>query len=170
MNAISLIHNIDQIFIALTVTAINRCPFSFTTPEFTVFAQFGPGCGAQHQHDTRNIIHSSKQRFRSDGMPPTERMCSGSIIRDTTVADSMAPRINTTLRIVFGTRLAVWPGLHVLSVSNLNEYPGIEANCDRVLDWVLWEYTCVRIAMRRVTLPKSLLAFHLPAHNMQFCL
>ena len=44
------------------------------------------------------------------------------------------------------------------------------ANCDNTSQCVYWVCTCNGIALRWVTLQISLLAFHLPARNMQFSL
>ena len=52
----------------------------------------------------------------------------------------------------------------------LNERSGVVANCDHMSEWVLWVRACIGIAMRWVTLRKSLLAFLLSARKMQFCL
>jgi len=52
----------------------------------------------------------------------------------------------------------------------LNERSGIVANCDHTSEWVHWVRACIGIAMRWVTLWKSLLAFLLPARKMQFSL
>jgi len=52
----------------------------------------------------------------------------------------------------------------------LNERSGVVANCDHTSEWVHWVRTGIGIAMRWVTLRKSLLAFLLPARKMQFSL
>jgi len=52
----------------------------------------------------------------------------------------------------------------------LNEHSGVVANCDHTSEWVHRVRACIGIAMQWVTLRKSLLAFLLPAHNMQFSL
>ena len=51
-----------------------------------------------------------------------------------------------------------------------NEHSGLVANCDRMSAWVHWVRACIGIAMLWVTLRKSLLAFLLPAREMQFSL
>jgi hypothetical protein len=50
----------------------------------------------------------------------------------------------------------------------LNKCSGIVANCNHTSEWVHWVRACISIAMRLVTLGKSLLAFLLPARKMQF--
>jgi len=52
----------------------------------------------------------------------------------------------------------------------LNERSGVVANCDHTSEWVHWVRSCIGIAMRWVTLRKSLLVFLLPARKMQFSL
>jgi len=52
----------------------------------------------------------------------------------------------------------------------LNERSGVVANCDHTSEWVHWVRACIGIAMRWVTLRKSLLAFLLPERKMQFSL
>jgi len=52
----------------------------------------------------------------------------------------------------------------------LNEHSGVGANCDHSSEWIDWVHTCIWIAMRWVTLRKSLLVFLLPARKMQFSL
>jgi len=52
----------------------------------------------------------------------------------------------------------------------LNECSGVVANCDHTSEWDHWVRACIGIAMRWVTLRKSLLAFLLPARKMQFSL
>ena len=52
----------------------------------------------------------------------------------------------------------------------LNESSGVVANCDHMSEWVHWVRACIGIAMRWVTLRKSLLTFLLPARKMQFSL
>jgi len=52
----------------------------------------------------------------------------------------------------------------------INERTGVVANCDHTSEWVHWVHACIGIAMRWVTLRKSLLAFLLPARKMQFSL
>jgi hypothetical protein len=52
----------------------------------------------------------------------------------------------------------------------LNAHSGVVANCDHTSEWVHWVRGCNGIAMRWVTLPKSLLAFLLPARKMRLSL
>jgi len=52
----------------------------------------------------------------------------------------------------------------------LNEHSGVGANCDHTSEWVHWVHACIWIAIRWVTLRKSLLAFLLPVRKMQFSL
>jgi len=52
----------------------------------------------------------------------------------------------------------------------LNERSGVVANCDHTSEWVHSVRACIGIAMRWVTLRKSLLTFLLPARKMQFSL
>jgi len=52
----------------------------------------------------------------------------------------------------------------------LNERSGVVANCDHTSESVHWVRACIGIAMRWVTLRKSLLAFLLPVRKMQFSL
>ena len=52
----------------------------------------------------------------------------------------------------------------------LNKHSGVVANCNHTSEWVHWVRACIGIAMRWVTLRKSLLAFLLPACKMQFSL
>jgi len=52
----------------------------------------------------------------------------------------------------------------------LNEHSGVVVNCDHTLEWVQRVRACMGIAMRWVTLRKSLLMFLLPATKMQFSL
>jgi len=54
----SLIDNINPTFIALTATAIHHCLSAWKTGEFRVPPEFGPGGGAQHKCNTRNINHA----------------------------------------------------------------------------------------------------------------
>jgi hypothetical protein len=55
MKARSLIDNINLTFIALTATAIHQCLSAWKTGECRNPPEFGPGGGAQHKCDTRNI-------------------------------------------------------------------------------------------------------------------
>jgi len=48
---------INSTLIALTITAIHHCLSAWKTGKFRVPPEFGPGGGAQHKCDTRNIIH-----------------------------------------------------------------------------------------------------------------
>jgi hypothetical protein len=50
----SLIDKINPIFIALTTTAIHHCLLAWTTGEFRLSPEVGPGGGAQRKCDTRN--------------------------------------------------------------------------------------------------------------------
>jgi hypothetical protein len=54
----SLIDKINPIFVALTTTAIHPCLLPWNTGESIVLPEFGPGGGAQHKCDTRNINHT----------------------------------------------------------------------------------------------------------------
>jgi len=54
----SLIDKINPTFIALTATAIHHCLSAWKRGEFRVPPEFGPGGGAQHKCDTRNINHA----------------------------------------------------------------------------------------------------------------
>ena len=55
MNDTSVIAGINLTFIALTAMAIHHCLLAWKTGEFRVPPEFGPGGGAQHKWDTRNI-------------------------------------------------------------------------------------------------------------------
>jgi len=55
MKDTSLIDKITPTFIALTATAIHPCLSAWKTGKFRVLPEFGPGGGAQHECDTRNI-------------------------------------------------------------------------------------------------------------------
>ena len=52
----------------------------------------------------------------------------------------------------------------------LDDHSGVMANCDHRSEWVHWVLSRIGIAMRWVTLRKSLLAFRLLARKMQFSL
>jgi hypothetical protein len=52
----------------------------------------------------------------------------------------------------------------------LNDHSGVVANCGNTSECVHWVSACIQIAMRWVMLRISLLAFHLPARQMQFSL
>jgi len=52
----------------------------------------------------------------------------------------------------------------------LNDHSGVGANCDHTSEWIHWVHACIWIAMRWVTLRKSLLTFLLPVRKMQFSL
>jgi len=54
----SLIDKINPTFIALTAMGIQHCQSAWTTGEFRVPPEFGPGGGAQCKCDTRNINHT----------------------------------------------------------------------------------------------------------------
>jgi hypothetical protein len=54
----SWIDKINSTFIALTATAIHNCLSAWTTGEFRVLPEFGPGGGGQRKCDTRNINHA----------------------------------------------------------------------------------------------------------------
>jgi len=58
MKDISLIDEINRTFNALTAMATHHCLSAWKKGVFRVPPEFGPGGGAQHQCDTRNIIHA----------------------------------------------------------------------------------------------------------------
>ena len=58
MNDGSLIDIINPTFITRTTMAIHHCLSAWTTSEFRVRPEFGPGGGAQRKCDTRNINHA----------------------------------------------------------------------------------------------------------------
>jgi len=64
----SLSDKINLTLIALTVTAIHHCLSPWTTGEFRVLPEFGPGGGAQCKCNTRNMHHAvnnaCKDEFR----------------------------------------------------------------------------------------------------------
>jgi len=53
-----LIDKINPTFVALTATAIHHCLSAWTTGEFKVPPEFGPGGGAQCKCDTTNVNHA----------------------------------------------------------------------------------------------------------------
>jgi hypothetical protein len=53
----SFIDKITRTFSALTATVIHRCLSGWKTGKFRVTPEFGPGRGAQHKCNTRNINH-----------------------------------------------------------------------------------------------------------------
>jgi hypothetical protein len=112
----------------------------------------------------------SKKYFRPGRMAPSEWTHSARGFRDALVADYSAPGVTSTRRIPYHPLIAVLPFLLVLSVSYLNDHSGVVANCDFMSEWVHWVRACIGIAMQWVTLRKSRLAFHLPAHKMKFSL
>ena len=84
----------------------------------------------------------------------------------------ITPRPASIQRVAF--HIALWSLFHrFFSFSQspiLNNHSGLVANCDHTSEWVHWVRACIGIAMRWVTLRKSLLAFLLPAHKIQFSL
>jgi len=112
----------------------------------------------------------SKKYFRPGRMAPSEWMRSIRAVRDTPVADYSAPGLNTTRRIAYCPPNAVSPVLLALSVFYFKRTLWRWANCDHTSKWVHWVYVCIWIALRWVTLRKSLLAFLLPVRKMQFSL
>jgi hypothetical protein len=107
-------------------------------------------------------------------MAPSEWTHYVRAVRDTLVADYAAPRINSKRRVPYRPLIAVSPLLVVLAVSyfrrslgrcsQLSPYVGMGSLVPRL------HQDCIGIAMRWVTLRKSLLAFLLPARKMQFSL
>jgi hypothetical protein len=103
-------------------------------------------------------------------MAPSESTHSIRAVRDTTVADYSVPGLNSPRRIPYCPLITVSPFLLVLLAPILNHHSCVVANCDHTSEWVHWLRACIGIAMRWVTLRKSLLAFLLPARNIQFSL
>jgi len=52
----------------------------------------------------------------------------------------------------------------------LNDHSGVVTSCNHRTDWLHWVHGCIGIAMRWVTLWKSLLVSLVPARKMQFSL
>ena len=63
MNDTSLIDEINPTFIFLTAVAIIHSLSAWITGEFGVPQKFGPGGGALHMCDTRNINHAADNEY-----------------------------------------------------------------------------------------------------------
>jgi len=103
-------------------------------------------------------------------MAPSEWTRSVRAVRDTPVADYSAPGVDTTRRVVYRPPITVSLSLRILLVSYFQRSLG---HCGQLWQWSEWVHsvrTCIGIAMRRVTLQISPLAFLLPARKMQFSL
>ena len=76
-------------------------------------------CDSKHRYASCELLYISKKIFHSGGMAPSEWTRSVRAVRDTPVADSSAPSVNTTRCVVYCPPIAVALFLHVLSVSYL---------------------------------------------------
>ena len=121
-------------------------------------------------HQCIIVSFISKKYFRRGGMARSEWTCSVRAVTDSPVADYSAPA--SIQRVAFP--FALWSLFHrffwLCRSPILYDHSGVVANCDYTSGWVHWVRACIGIAMWWVTLRKSLLAFLLPAHKMQFSL
>jgi len=104
-------------------------------------------------------IYISKKYFRLGGMAPSEP--------SETPRGRITPRPPSIQRVAF--HIALWSLFHrwfsFCRSPILNDHSGVVANCDYTSEWVHWVRACIGIAMRWVTLQKSLLTFLLPARK-----